>query len=125
MRNQTVFFFAVLLLTLLAGCKNDDITPTGEVIYNHVSMMGDETNMFEVIGFADYVFVGAGLREVGKKYIFIGYGQPDGSLLLEYLSGNIEYSDDLRIDYIDFIENQIPYQRERFISRYDITLGSV
>ena len=173
-------FVLTIFLASFTGCSKE-VKPNGETIYNHVSMVGDETNMFEVIGFADYVFVGvvesvnkrdiddefpneyysvavaenlkgslitdsnievikrggysrkgtlilyasdnlvgAGLCEVGEKYIFIGFGQPDGSLLLEYLSGNVEYTDDLYYNYLAFIENQMDIERERFKSSYDL-----
>ena len=175
----TVGIAVSIILASLMGCSKE-ITPNGETIYNHVSMAGDETNMQEVVGFADYVFigvveklnkrdidnefpneyysvavlenlkgslitdsnievvkhggysengtlilyasdnlVGTGLCEIGDEYIFIGFGQPDGSLLLEHLSGNVEYSDELKMDYLDFIENQIEIERERFKSKYD------
>ena len=168
-----------ILLAYFTGCG--EIKPNGETIYNHVSMAIDETNMFEVIGSVDYVFVGVvasvnrrdidnefpneyysvtvvenlkgslitgsnievikrggysrsgtlilyasdnlvgtGLCEVGEQYIFIGFGQPDGSLLLDHLTGNVEYTDDLYNDYLGFVENQIHIERERFMSRYDI-----
>ena len=180
--KKTIFagLIFILILVFLSGCINNDVTPNGKTIYNHVFMAVDETNMQEVVGSADYVFigtvtginqrvisndfpqeyyavrveenlkgelwtdldievvkaggyskngttilyesdfvVGTGLCAVGQKYVFIGFGQPDGSLLLDHLHGNMEYTDELKNDILDDIENQIDFERERFASKYD------
>ncbi|MDR1802690.1 MAG: hypothetical protein LBQ94_03715 [Treponema sp.] len=68
--------------------------------------------------------IGTGLCEVGEKYIFMGQGQPNGDLLLDALYGNVEYTDELKTDYINYIKNQIETELiypwwERFPCRYD------
>ena len=59
-----------------------------------------------------------GLPESGKQYIFSAYAQPDGSLTLSEIFDNREYNQDLLTEYMDYIENQIPFERERFVSKY-------
>lgn len=63
----------------------------------------------------------SGLPEVGKQYIFLAYGQPDGSLTLSEIFDNREYSEDLFAEYLDYVENENPFDRERFVSEYDIS----
>ena len=172
--------FLLLFTSFLSGCINKEVTPNGKIIYYHVLTVTDETNMQEVIGFSDYVFigtveginkktirndapaeyysvrveenlkgslitdsdievikmggylkngtlilyksdsvVGTGLCTVGEKYIFVGYGQQDGSLLLDCLCGNTEYTDELKESYLYDFENQIDFERERFACKYD------
>ena len=65
-----------------------------------------------------------GLPEVGKTYIFMAYAQPDGSLLLSEFYGNVQYSEEEHNKFLDYIENEIPYEGERFTSEYDISVGS-
>ncbi len=60
--------------------------------------------------------------EIGKKYIFIGVGKEDGSLHLAPVKGNVEYTEDLRKNYINYIANEIVYERPRSISKYDKSL---
>ena len=60
-----------------------------------------------------------GLPEVGKQYIFLAYAQPDGSLTLSEIFDAREYDEDLLTEYIDYVNNEIPYERERFSSMYD------
>ena len=51
----------------------------------------------------------------------MAYGQPDGELILEEFSDDIEYTDEgLKEMYIDYIENEIPKEQEGFISKYDV-----
>ena len=59
-----------------------------------------------------------GLPEVGKQYIFLAYSQQDGSLTLSEILDNREYSEDLLAEYMDYVDNEIPYERERFVSAY-------
>lgn len=59
-----------------------------------------------------------GLSEVGKQYIFLAYTQQDGSLTLSEIFDNREYSEDLLVEYMDYVDNEIPYERERFVSTY-------
>ena len=63
-----------------------------------------------------------GLPETGKKYIFLAYAQPDGSLTLSELFDNCEYDEELLNEYIEHIDNEIPNERERFTSTYDADL---
>ena len=60
-----------------------------------------------------------GLPEVGKQYIFLAYAQPDGSLTLSEIFDNREYSEDLLTEYYDYVNHEIPDERERFTSVYD------
>ena len=60
-----------------------------------------------------------GLPEVGKQYIFLAYAQPDGSLTLSEIFDNREYDEDLLAEYVEYVKNEIPQDRERFTSTYD------
>lgn len=59
-----------------------------------------------------------GLPEFGKQYVFLAYAQPDGSLTLSEIFDNREYDEDLLVEYLDYVENEIPFERERFNSAY-------
>ena len=59
-----------------------------------------------------------GLPEIGKQYIFMAYGQHDGSLILSEIFDNREYNQDILEEYRSYVENEIPYDRERFPSDY-------
>ena len=61
----------------------------------------------------------SGLPEEGKQYIFLAYAQPDGSLTLSEIFDNREYSEDLLTEYFDYVNNEIPFDRQRFTSTYD------
>lgn len=61
----------------------------------------------------------SGIPEVNKQYIFIAYGQPDGSLVLAPINGNLEVTDDLVQNYKEYIKNEIKEDRVRFTSIYD------
>ncbi|MBQ9831093.1 MAG: hypothetical protein IJO35_01445 [Methanocorpusculum sp.] len=61
----------------------------------------------------------SGLPEIGKQYVFLAYAQPDGSLTLSEIFDNREYDTRLLEEYTDYVENEIPYDRERFVSEYD------
>ena len=61
----------------------------------------------------------SGLPEIGKQYVFLAYAQPDGSLTLSEIFDNREYDARLLEEYMDYVENEIPYDRERFVSEYD------
>ena len=61
----------------------------------------------------------SGLPEIGKQYVFLAYAQPDGSLTLSEIFDNREYDARLLEEYTDYVENEIPYDRERFVSEYD------
>ena len=61
----------------------------------------------------------SGLPEVGGTYILMAYGQPDGSLLLSELYSRVTYTQASLSAYQDYVEHQVPYQRERFPSSYD------
>lgn len=65
------------------------------------------------------------IPQEGKTYIFMAYGQPDGELILEEFSGDIEYTDEgLKEMYMDYIENEIPKEQEGFISKYDVNYSN-
>lgn len=60
------------------------------------------------------------IPQEGKKYIFMAYGQPDGSLILAEFFGDVEYTDESQKDaYVEYIQNEISVERERFLSKYD------
>lgn len=59
-----------------------------------------------------------GLPEVGRQYVFLAYVQPDGSLSLSEILDNREYNEDLLVEYLDYVDNEIPFERERFVSEY-------
>ena len=59
-----------------------------------------------------------GLPELGKQYVFLAYAQPDGSLTLSEIFDNREYDEDLLAEYLDYVENEIPFERQRFRSEY-------
>lgn len=62
-----------------------------------------------------------GIPNAGSSYIFMAYAQPDGSLLLSELYGNVEYTEESLKEYQDYFENQKTYERERFVSKYDVS----
>ena len=61
-----------------------------------------------------------GLPEKGKKYIFVGTAQPDGSILLESLYAKTEYNDDNYQRFLDYVAKETSVDRERFISSFEI-----
>ena len=60
-----------------------------------------------------------GLPEQGKQYIILAYGQKDGSLTLSEIFDNREYDEALLKEYMDYVDNEIPYDRQRFPSKYE------
>ena len=60
-----------------------------------------------------------GLPEVGRQYVFLAYAQPDGSLTLSEIFDNREYDEDILNEYIEYINHELPSDRERFASIYD------
>lgn len=179
--------FPVLLLLVaccffISACSVHPTKWNGDIVYSHITLTLDETNLYQYVGAVDYIFFGAvqeantditedndkssyvievsdnlkgelvdkiecskhggiledstmllyesdnlqdtGLPEVGKTYIFMAYAQPDGSLLLSEFYGNVQYSEEEHNKFLDYIENEIPYERERFTSEYDISVGS-
>ncbi len=62
-----------------------------------------------------------GLPEIGKQYVFMAYGQPDGRLILSEIFDNRECSQAVLDEYRNYVENEIPYERERFPSDYQKT----
>ena len=60
-----------------------------------------------------------GLPGIGETYIFMGVGQPDGTILLQDLYADIPYSEENKEKYLDYIANQDTVDRERFQSIYD------
>ncbi len=65
--------------------------------------------------------IDTGLPKEGKTYIFIVYTQPDGSLRLSELFDDRECTDELIMEYKEYVENETPCERERFISDYERT----
>ena len=63
----------------------------------------------------------SGLPEEGKSYVFMAYGQEDGTLLLSEFFDNRECSEALIEEYREYYENEIPFERERYSSKYDIS----
>lgn len=61
-----------------------------------------------------------GIPNTGSTYIFMAYAQPDGSLILSELYGSVEYTEESLKEYKNYFENQVPYERERFVSKYDV-----
>ncbi len=62
-----------------------------------------------------------GLPEVGKRYLFMAYAQSDGSLLLSELYGSVEATAENIALWQGYVADQIPYDRQRFVSKYDAT----
>lgn len=62
-----------------------------------------------------------GLPEIGKQYVFMAYGQPDGRLTLSEIFDNREYDQNLLDEYTEYVKNEIPQDRERFPSDYQKT----
>ena len=60
----------------------------------------------------------SGLPELGKQYVFSAYAQPDGSLSLSEIFDNREYNEGLLKEYMEYIDNEIPFERDRFVSKY-------
>ena len=60
-----------------------------------------------------------GLPEKEKQYIFLAYGQEDGSLILSEIFDNRECDEALLAEYMDYVDNEIPYDRRRFPSKYE------
>ena len=63
-----------------------------------------------------------GLPEPGGQYIFMAYAQSDGSLVLSEFFDNRPYDQSLLEEYTDYCSNEIPFDRERFTSVFDISL---
>lgn len=60
----------------------------------------------------------SGLPEKGNQYIFLAYAQSDGSLTLSEFFDNRPY-DELFQEYLDYCNNEIPFDRTRFVSDFD------
>lgn len=59
-----------------------------------------------------------GLPELGKQYVFLAYAQPNGSLTLSEIFDNREYNEGLLEEYMEYVNNEILFERERFVSEY-------
>lgn len=59
------------------------------------------------------------LPKIGETYIFIGAGQPDGTVLLQDLYADIPYSAENKEKYLEYITNQDNVDRKRFKSVYE------
>lgn len=177
-----------LLLPIILGltaCSSKTVEWNGEMESYRLIMAYDETNLYEITGTVDYIFIGTvdsvinnvvdynssakyaayssykitvgenlkgelknevecyrhggylkdgtllypvsdnaentrDIPQEGKQYIFMAFGQPDGSLILEEFFGDIEYiGEEMKKDYMDYINNEIPDNRTRFVSKYD------
>lgn len=61
-----------------------------------------------------------GLPIKGEKYVFMAYGQPNGSLKLTEFYGNVFYEgEETKKEYLGYIDKQTENNRDRFISIYD------
>ena len=70
-----------------------------------------------------YLFENDVLPQVGCSYVFLAYAQKDGSLLVSGANSNIliEEGDTSVIDeYRAAYENEIPYERPRYTSIYEV-----
>lgn len=184
MKKSIAFVALFGIILSLGGCSTKVTTWNGDVeYYAHVSMVVDETNLYEYVGAVDYVFVGtvteiiknivpdepgapdedlsvyeihvdknlkgelveniecskhgglkkdgtmmlifsdrrndSGLPEIGNKYIFLAYAQQDGSLTLSEFFDNRPYDDELLEEYLDYCNNEITFDRKRFVSSYE------
>lgn len=61
----------------------------------------------------------SGLPETGNQYIFMAYAQTDGSLTLSEFFDNRPYDEELLQEYLDYCNNEIPFDRTRFVSVFD------
>lgn len=59
------------------------------------------------------------LPKIGENYIFVGIGQPNGTILLQDLYADIPYTEENKEKYLDYINNQENVDRERFKSIYE------
>lgn len=167
------------LLIVFLGISGCSFSPSwnGKIVYNHVTLTIDETNLYEYVGSVDYVFVGqvvdaaylikdvdqkstyqihvvenlkgelvenievskhggllkdgtmvlyesdfiqeTGLPQVNETYLFMAFGQSDGSLLLSEFYGNVAYDETNYSEYKKYVENEIALDRKRFLSIYD------
>lgn len=128
----------------LAGCDSR-VTWNGktkELVL--LSMVNDVSDMYKYVGMVDYVFVGTveeNINNVLPKKIkdhedyyssykihvdknLKGELAEDivafkmGGLVLSEIFDNREYTDSLLEEYLDYCDNEITFDRERFISKY-------
>ena len=59
------------------------------------------------------------LPKIGENYIFVGIGQPNGTILLQDLYADTPYTEENKEKYLDYINNQENVNRERFKSIYE------
>ena len=59
------------------------------------------------------------LPKIGENYIFVGIGQPNGTILLQDLYSDTPYTEENKEKYLDYINNQENVDRERFKSIYE------
>ena len=128
--------------------RNSNYKPNGKLNYDTV-FVNEETNPYYQVGFADYVFIGKVDKEIertfsdygsartiyeievtenlkgdlqniiGENYIFVGIGQPNGTILLQDLYSDTPYTEENKEKYLDYINNQENVDRERFKSIYE------
>lgn len=60
-----------------------------------------------------------GLPEAGNQYVFMAYAQRDGSLTLSEFFDNRPYDDELHQEYLNYCNNETPFDRTRFVSHFD------
>lgn len=178
-----------LLLAIIFGltaCSSKTVEWNGEMESYRLTMVYDETNLYEIAGTVDYIFIGTvdsvinnvvdynssaeyavyssykitveenlkgelknevecyrhggylkdgtllypvsdnientrDIPQEGKQYVFMAFGQPDGTLILEEFFGDIEFTgDEMKENYMDYISNEIPDDRIRYMTKYDI-----
>lgn len=111
--------YSVSVLENIKGNLRSDIAIQ---LKKHGGITSDQKEIF--------VFEKDFLPEVGKKYIFLVYAQPDGSLLVSGPNSNVSIENKMQMrsrtnqnildEYKEAAKNEvIPAERERFISKYE------
>lgn len=57
MKRMFIVTLLLILLVGVVGCKSQ-VKWNNSIVYNHVSMVFDETDMYQYVGVVDYIFVG-------------------------------------------------------------------
>jgi len=104
--KKTIFagLIFILILVFLSGCINNDVMPNGKTIYNHVFMAVDETNMKEVVGSVDYVFIGT-VTGINQRVISNDYPQEYYAVRVEEnLKGELWTDSDIEVSKQEAIQ---------------------
>ena len=187
MKKKKIIILSILVIFIIAmiccviwyfNNRNSNYKPNGKLNYDTV-LVNEETNQYNQVGFADYVFIGKVNKElertfsddgsartiyeievtenlkgnlqniikvtypggydkdgtlilhkgdyitdeelpkIGENYIFVGIGQPNGTILLQDLYADTPYTEENKEKYLDYINNQENVNRERFKSIYE------